>query len=117
MERERERKQAHSGWHPSSCREVSPGKTNPERRAGFSEAGTAKASQFHLGAEQCGSGHRVARRLGQAGPGEGATLHRAMHSAGACRPAQAGPTRRHVTLQSPFACMPALQHSGHGGAM
>ena len=49
--REREGKQADSGWHASSCREVSPGKTNPGRRAGFSEAGTAKASQFHLGAD------------------------------------------------------------------
>ena len=50
-EREREGKQADSGWHASSCREVSPRKTNPGRRAGFSEAGTAKASQFHLRAD------------------------------------------------------------------
>ena len=114
-EREREGKQADSGWHASSCREVSPGKTNPGRRAGFSEAGTAKASQFHLRVDIVALA--TAWPTGQAGPGQGATLHRATHSAGACRQAQAGLTRRHVTLQSAFACIPALQHSGHGGPM
>ena len=113
--REREGKQADSGWHASSCREVSPGKTNPGRRAGFSEAGTAKASQFHLRVDIVALA--TAWPTGQAGPGQGATLHRATHSAGACRQAQAGLTRRHVTLQSAFACIPALQHSGHGGPM